>query len=171
MFRNLRNSFRGNHIHIKKENFILDKILCCTLHHVILENTWLLERMYHISSVSLEWMYLSPCLLSLKATYHTWLSENFFLYVTLNAFLSIPFPNDFFKQAGRSMWRLLSVIFMHVSHTVLSHIGWAAHCCCCHRSQIALSTSEMSLALKIHSGHSVQVIHNMQNSWSSTVTF
>lgn len=47
MFRNLRNSFRGNHIHIKKENFILDKILCCTLHHVILENTWLLERMYH----------------------------------------------------------------------------------------------------------------------------
>lgn len=31
VFRNLRNPFKGNHIHIKKENFILEKILCCTL--------------------------------------------------------------------------------------------------------------------------------------------
>lgn len=54
VFRNLRNPLKKNHIYIKKENFILEKILCLTLHHVILEKAWLLKRMHHTNSVSLE---------------------------------------------------------------------------------------------------------------------
>lgn len=47
VFRNLRNPFKGNHIHIKKENFIF----CFTLHYVIFENPWLLKRMHRTNSV------------------------------------------------------------------------------------------------------------------------
>lgn len=54
MFRKLRKPFKGNRTHIKKESFILEKILCCPLHHVILYKTWLFERMHHRDAVSLE---------------------------------------------------------------------------------------------------------------------
>lgn len=127
--------------------------------------------MHHINSVSLEWMHLSPCVLSRKATCCTWLSVKFYILPFLTAFLSIPVPNDFFKKPDRSVWRLLPVIVILASHVLLSPIVGAcpAHGCCCHSRPIALYASGMSLPLKTHSAHSLQVIHNMQSRRSSTV--